>query len=801
MKKLIFLTVCALVLAGSAEAASYKVSGKVYKEGTKTTLGGAALDFHCTWPTFCGASRAGTSSSLGTNHGYYSFFFADCGKIDLYPASCKSSSSCNGRYMWVTGNKIIGTTQWSGQKGWYAGNSPESKNLYLSDRGFPYLGIGPLPVIFPGAAGWPDTQLSPVIAVDFQETASIEVTGFNLLLTYDDTKMACNSVEEVGGGEFAVDISNISTLGIISVQGHSYNPDGVVIGGVEEPTELFILHWEAHEPETVDYTYIITDSNSLVTLYGQIDPCNVMHGETEFKVGESNCSPYFHIADFDDWTEAQSQGHIYPMDVNQWEGYISQWQDFNEQGELYPDDEFAPAGLYVYEGNETDPCMPDDAGLVMGWGDTSGDSSSAWVWDYKKDPDLSNCTINLVVTAPQWGINGQINKVSFGLQNPPQVGGPIRSWDWNCGAQGSGAPIIWGVPTRLTINTALTGVNAATPTASAYANNPGFNLKTVQWILVDENGTWVGGPNPSPGPGGFQFLWNYWHWIMISPNTTLTKEYYKKWSQAAVVIDANDPPLIQGWDEYSDYNNPPIVADDWKCIDDRPITDIHWWGSFIGWNAPEPPPVLPKSFHIGIWSDVPDPNADDPCDFSYPGQLIWEHFCDNYVMNFAGYDVDPRLGDPDPNVPVEPTEACFQFNQLLSQKDWFYQEHDPCDVNGTVYWLSISAVWDPCQPIPPHNWGWKTRPHNFNDDAVQIQTTFDGTWPPVVGSMWGSGIPIQHPPYPEADSVSFDMAFELTTNQPSPDDPPASPDLNFDGVIDLSDLAVLASKWLGTVQY
>ena len=33
-----------------------------------------------------------------------------------------------------------------------------------------------------------------------------------------------------------------------------------------------------------------------------------------------------------------------------------------------------------------------------------------------------------------------------------------------------------------------------------------------------------------------------------------------------------------------------IVADDWKCTDRRPVTDIHWWGSYEDWDESEAPP-------------------------------------------------------------------------------------------------------------------------------------------------------------------------------------------------------------------
>jgi hypothetical protein len=234
------------------------------------------------------------------------------------------------------------------------------------------------------------------------------------------------------------------------------------------------------------------------------------------------------------------------------------------------------------------------------------------------------------------------------------------------------------------------------------------------------------------------------------------------------------------------------VADDWKCEDDRPITDIHWWGSFIGWNQPHLPPVVPKAFHIGIWTDIPDPDPCDPNDFSHPAHLIWENYCDNWVWNFAGYDRDPR-GPNEPNEPNELEDACFQFTQLLSQDEWFYQE--PNDPNGRVYWLSIAAIYDPNDYNNPnfYPWGWKTREHFFNDDAVRIWDA--NIWPPHVCTWYNGGDPIRWPD----PNTSWDMAFELTTNRPDTNLPPGSPDLNHDGMVDFKDFAIFAAHWLKSV--
>jgi hypothetical protein len=133
--------------------------------------------------------------------------------------------------------------------------------------------------------------------------------------------------------------------------------------------------------------------------------------------------------------------------------------------------------------------------------------------------------------------------------------------------------------------------------------------------------------------------------------------------------------------------------------------------------------------------------------------------------------------------PKRENEACFQFTQLLSQDEWFYQEPGPTG-GARVYWLSVAAVYEPGQAAPQNPWGWQTRPHVFNGGAVHIQPV--ASWPPAVGADWVSGEPIVF------EDISWDMAFDLTTNQigwvPA--------DLNGDGIVDFKDLAIMAQQWL-----
>lgn len=215
-----------------------------------------------------------------------------------------------------------------------------------------------------------------------------------------------------------------------------------------------------------------------------------------------------------------------------------------------------------------------------------------------------------------------------------------------------------------------------------------------------------------------------------------------KWSQPPMYSPASPfPDCFWGWDEFSHYFCCQIVADDWLCQDARPVTDIHWWGSYRQWIDPIPPPDGPDLFHLGIWTDVPV-GPGNPFPFSHPGVLIWEFVVPRQVTReeFVGCDFHPEYG----------REATFQYEVVLPPEVWF----DQGTTAGQVYWLSVSAIY----PMPPTiPWGWKTREHFFHDDAVIILDPVA----PVRGSEFLAGEPIERPP-----GLSWDMAFALTTTAP-----------------------------------
>ena len=229
--------------------------------------------------------------------------------------------------------------------------------------------------------------------------------------------------------------------------------------------------------------------------------------------------PYFRLHTEDDWQKALLSGQVQAMTQSQWDMYMAQLREYQQQGEgePYPDTAFSPPELSVYGGG-SGANGPSGPGLVMAWGGATPmpqGIASAFIYDYGMDPDLSNSTITITVTAPQFDKFGnQITIVSFGIQD---INGNIRAWYWNVGPGPGG--IAWNVPTTITINTALVGLAATNPTANGYVSNPAFDITKAQLFIVDENCQWVGGSTPIPPPGQTVLRpWNYWHDLTVTPN-------------------------------------------------------------------------------------------------------------------------------------------------------------------------------------------------------------------------------------------------------------------------------------------
>jgi len=760
MKNVCYIVLVLLVVS-SAPLWAYTVSGKVYMGyfGSPVPVSSAVVQL----------SLPGYSTSL---------FSAQDGSFVFKV----QNTIATGTKMTLKATKgiCVGSTTWN------CNSQSEVKNVYV----FCSVVVNPNVSIQIASEQFGTFGPQPPVAV----AGSVDVVGPPVIVQNFQIKLAWNPQNVLNINQIVprpdyriTSWSSVPGSGEAYIAGQPIVPKPLPAPPME-PESFFDIFFEANVPPETPAMFasvtVIPEETQLMTTEGYAYP---YQRQTDYLLGEPEpCQPLFLIDRFTDWQKAlnaeRPNANIRPTPQAGWEAYMAGWNEpaFVE-GQPYPQNQFSPADLYVWGGGGGGGGC-EEPGLVMVWGNDqmpSGNYASAWRYDYGLDPDLSNCTIQVTVTPPN-GVN--ITAVSFAMID---VNGNIRSWWWAVPGV-----IPQGVATTVSINTAQTGIAAANPVASGYMSMPGFDITQVQFFDVDENFNYIFGQQPAPPPGGGLpgRAWNYWSNLTVTKTTQAYKGNYVKWSQPPVLApQSGSIPLIRGWDEKSVYTppQPPIMADDWLCIDNRPVTDFHWWGSFIGWTQPYLPPVLPKAFHIGIWTDVP---AGPGVPFSHPGTMIWQHVCDNWVWNFAGYDLDPRL-EPIKN------EACFQFNQLLSQNDWFYQK--PSGPEGTVYWLSIAAIYDPAAQVQ-YPWGWKTRPHFYNDDAVRIQAVQNGIWPPVLGAMWGSGTPVEYP-----QGTSWDLAFELTTNEKAYIDDPIPGDiggpgesLTPDGAVNLHDLAIMAAHWL-----
>jgi len=214
---------------------------------------------------------------------------------------------------------------------------------------------------------------------------------------------------------------------------------------------------------------------------------------------------------------------------------------------------------------------------------------------------------------------------------------------------------------------------------------------------------------------------NVWHtYDMAFALTTYLDT--RKWSQR--------PDMRQGINIRS-VEPQPLVADDWKCLDGKPLIDLHWWGSYIGWEkeSPQPPSTTPgvAGFRIRIYADVPA-GQDPEMPWSHPGELLYQQDYRDFSERYYG------------TITYTTSSGTYYEHVYYYSIDLkpFQQ------TQGSIYWLSISALPAASNQWP---WGWETSLEHWNDDAV-------------------TGVPSADPPWRELRDQagrSLDMAFELTT--------------------------------------
>lgn len=222
---------------------------------------------------------------------------------------------------------------------------------------------------------------------------------------------------------------------------------------------------------------------------------------------------------------------------------------------------------------------------------------------------------------------------------------------------------------------------------------------------------------------------------LVGPTAAVAVDVSSKWSQPPIQVgELGGYPLYRGFDEMSIRDTGYLAADDWLCADDRPVSDIRWWGSYSDWVQMTPPADCPDAFWFGIYSDVP-PGTDSV--YSHPGDLIWEFTSRDFTGTFVGFD---DLGG---------IESLFRYEVWLPTGAHFYQAGD-----NTIYWVSLAAIYDGGPPTS-NEWGWLTRPFFYGDAATKSASTAP-FWTPntLQGEVWDQAFEI-NALVPEPNYIGF----------------------------------------------
>ena len=196
------------------------------------------------------------------------------------------------------------------------------------------------------------------------------------------------------------------------------------------------------------------------------------------------------------------------------------------------------------------------------------------------------------------------------------------------------------------------------------------------------------------------------------------------------------------------FTAPWSVADDWRCSDTGPVSDIHFWFSSRGdsLNLQLPLTVQMTNIRVSIYSDVPQ-SPNDP--FSHPGTLLWQRdFAPDQVKirqtgKGSQYWYDPANGA----VVQNDHHKIYQCN-ITKITDPFYQKR------GHIYWLVVSIS----TPAPEYQLGWKSSDQSqYPPGYTGLSFLDDAVWSPPAGG-WHD---IHYPTGPQ-QGKSMDMAFVIT---------------------------------------
>jgi len=228
---------------------------------------------------------------------------------------------------------------------------------------------------------------------------------------------------------------------------------------------------------------------------------------------------------------------------------------------------------------------------------------------------------------------------------------------------------------------------------------------------------------------------------------------------------AGDPHVMH-WAQLPDMQSSGVgvslsgarLADDFQATENGPITEVHFWASFMD-NVMPTASINGLTFEISIYANRP---ADTITPWSRPGALLWKTQVLPYKYDFTEVSNTISAAWYDPNAGVYEAgdhDRTWQYNICLDENDDLFQT-----TRGTTYWIEI-------RDFPDKNtkyaiaWKATRRMLQYEDNAVWFHP-YQG-WLPLV-------YPEPHPSYRDP----MDLAFVLVG--------PVQEDLDFGDAPDLT---------------
>jgi hypothetical protein len=226
-----------------------------------------------------------------------------------------------------------------------------------------------------------------------------------------------------------------------------------------------------------------------------------------------------------------------------------------------------------------------------------------------------------------------------------------------------------------------------------------------------------------------------------------------------VVHDQTEPPYK--WVQYPDLTysgmdiraqEPLILADDFRCNETGPITNIVVWGSWYKDLLPYGNPSN-VTFTLSFHNDIPAQQGQH----SRPGDVLWHKTFapGSFQVQPYGVLLDEGWYNPFGQGFYDPQgdTICWQYTFPVSTADAFVQT-GRWD-RSVIYWLDVQATHQDVDA----QFGWKTTLDHWNDAAVWGNGTepYPGPWNPLF-----------YPPGHELEDEPIDLAFALM-GDPSPE--------------------------------